>query len=653
MKSKVTFLLVIVMLAAVFANAQTAKPTPTPKSNKRPEVQPVPQADVDPRTAAIVVFNTPRLNENANNFLRTRYLAPIAKTAFNRQHWLVSGNTNLNPAWQGPRFTLGFVTDYENVAEKNLADNRWGVFTRAVGELGVEILNGRVARLPGDNNPVLGPAKEKSREVVNEIGRDALDVMGLGRNGYQVVFATIATLTRGDGAQYIPMQYGTLYLQVKRTSARLEGTSCFELNGIGTSPTNIAKLGGADNPLRKFGCTADAVTLGINEFMLDRFTQRGGEIKAYLTGVRDARDNMPRTECMAENLNLQTGKWECVEEATVLPAHQKRVRNRQTGQWEYVDEGGQPSTSGTTTARSCILCGKGGGSGGGNHAKQSVNTAAAATSEPTSTSKPRGFQFRKTLWYDKNNPMADLEVDMLISFLGEQGYYASPAESRPSCRAFDAAMELALTKFQRGFAAKPPSGYAEALPEQTGRLDGPTRAALNFMSSQGLQRFTPYTGGKICEGPAPAPTSVQTTPIPPVQSGPAPSANAPVVDAPPNLGHTGRLPVFQEIFFDGNPDHQMSGPNVEKVLAFLVNNENLVWNPNWKGITFGGNSKKAWIEAETAMQAAGIKGVIIDGRVNLAEWTWLNTQDSNLFKLTPEMVQSKAKAVAAPAPVKK
>lgn len=472
------------------------------------EVKPAAQADVDPRKVPVVVFNTPRLNENANNFLRTRYLSRIATSALTRQHLLVSGNAQINPAWQGPRFSLGFITDYESVAEKNLANDRKAVFTRAIGELGVEILNGRVARLPGDNNPVLGPAKDKAREVVNEIGRDALDVMGLGRNGYQVVFATMSTLTRGDGSQYIPLQYGILYLQVKRTAARLEGTSCFELNGVGTSPTNIVKLGDGDEPVRKFGCTADAVTLGINEYMLTRFTERGGEIKAYLNGTRDARDNMPRTECMAESLNLETGKWECTEEATILPAHQKRVRNRQTGQWEYVDESTKPlpsNASAEATAASapgCILCGKGGGSGGGNHTRPPTDAAATPTVETPPTSKPRGFQFRKTLWYDKSNLMADLEIDMLISFLGKHGYYANAAEAQPDCRMFDEKMELALTKFQREFAAKPPSGYTGAMPEQTGRLDGPTREALNFVSSKGLYKFVPYTGGRICAGPA-------------------------------------------------------------------------------------------------------------------------------------------------------
>lgn len=467
------------------------------------EVKPAAQADVDPRTVPVVVFNTPRLNENANNFLRTRYVSRVATSALTRQHLLVSGNAQLNPAWQGPRFTLGFVTEYENVAEKNLADDRWGVFTRAAGELGVEILNDRVARLPGDNNPVLGRAKEKTREVVNEVGRDALDVMGLGRNGVQVVFATMATLTRGDGSQYIPLQYGILYLQVKRTSARLQGTSCFELNGVGTSPTNIVKLGGGDNPVRKFGCTADAVTLGINEYMLTRFTERGAEIKAYLNGTRDAYDNMPHKRCVARTLNLENGKWECTQEAIVFPAHQKQVLNRQTGQWEYVDEGGQPSAPGTPAAPSapkCILCGKGGGSGGGNRVRPSADASPTPTAETTPTSRPRGFQFRKTLWYDKVNPMADLEVDMLIEFLSKHGYYGAAVV--PECRSFDDKMELALAKFQREFAVKPAPGYTGPTVEATGKLDEPTRAALNFISSKGLYKFVPYTGGRICAGPA-------------------------------------------------------------------------------------------------------------------------------------------------------
>lgn len=524
MDSKITFYrnpkfvlaMLFVALAALFmasaasARAQDPDEESRPARNKakakKPEVQAITQADVDPRQAPIVVFNTPRLNENANNFLRTRYISRIAASALTRKHLLVSGNAQLNPAWQGPRYNIGFITEYESVAEKNLANDRKAVLTRALGELGVEILNGRVARLPGDNNPVLGPAKEKTREVVNEVGRDALDVMGLGRNGVQVVFATMATLTRGDGSQYIPLQYGLLYLQIKRTSARLEGTSCFELNGVGTSPTNIVKLGkDQDEPVRKFGCTADAVTLGINEYMLTRFTERGAEIKAYLNGTRDARDNMPHKRCVARTVNLETGKWDCTEEDTVLPAHQKQVLNRQTGQWEYVDEGGQPPAPGTPAvpaAPSCILCKKGGGSGGGNHAKPPADVVGTPAADTAPTSKPRGFQFRKTLWYDKSNPTADLEVDMLIPFLGKHGYYASPAEAQPDCRAFNAAMELALTKFQREFAAKPPSGYTGAMPEQTGRLDGPTREALNFISSKGLYKFVPYTGGRICEGPA-------------------------------------------------------------------------------------------------------------------------------------------------------
>ena len=165
-------------------------------------------------------------------------------------------------------------------------------------------------------------------------------------------------------------------------------------------------------------------------------------------------------------------------------------------------------------------------------------------------------------------------------------------------------------------------------------------------------------GDPVCEALGASPVSSQPAPpapkpTPTPAQPPTPPANAPA-DSLPNFGHTGRRVAFQEIFFDPTSGtEQMSGPNVEKVAAFLVNNENLTWNPAWRGITFGRNSAAAWREVEDALKAAGLKGVVQDGRVNKAEWEWLNTQKPDMFKLTPAMLQSKAKAAAAPAAVKK
>lgn len=137
--------------------------------------------------------------------------------------------------------------------------------------------------------------------------------------------------------------------------------------------------------------------------------------------------------------------------------------------------------------------------------------------------------------------------------------------------------------------------------------------------------------------PTPTPTLI---PVPTPKPTPiaAPTTTVVITPAPP-------AGSFQEIFFDGKTT--MSGPNVEKVAAFLVNKKYLGWNPAWRGINWGLNATNAWKQVEVALKAAKLPGAVEDGRVNKAEWDWLNTQPASLFKLTPEMLASKAKAAPA------
>ncbi len=517
----------------------------------------------------------------------------------------------------------------------------------------LKLIQNRLENVPTDSLP-----KAVARAVLDPLGNiaagkveQASKVPGTG-DVARIILKQGKRSTNVDGQDIALRYWWTLNVKVDGLAAKDEtfiwivarhrtddykNQYCYNAVGLGSNFTNIEPYDTED----WLGCDDPAIVPGLYNLTIKELWQRP-VVKQWLATI--PKPPAPRTvgqvvaeheaneNCDMQEYDSALKRYKCVKPKVQTPCLQRRPNT--DGTFTCLDVSSSSEGNAGQITSHGILGGKAGGSGG------RVRPTDTQT-ETATTPKPKGFQFRKTLWYDKTNPMADLEVDMLIPFLGELGYYANAAESRPDCRAFDAAMELALGKFQRKFSLNPPSGYPGPGVEVTGRLDEPTRAALNFMSSQGLYKFVaPYTGGKICEGLA-----LLSTPKPQ----PLPAA----VDTPPHLGHTGRV-AFQEIFFDPNSGmEQMSGPNVEKVLAFLVNNENLAWNPAWRGISFGRNSAAAWREVEDALKAAGLKGVIQDGRVNKAEWDWLNTQDPNLFKLTSAMLQSKAKAAAVPATVKK
>lgn len=97
---------------------------------------------------------------------------------------------------------------------------------------------------------------------------------------------------------------------------------------------------------------------------------------------------------------------------------------------------------------------------------------------------------------------------------------------------------------------------------------------------------------------------------------------------------------FAEIFYDSRTGmKKMSGSRVTKVQAFMVNKGYMDWDPASDPV-WGDGSGTAWRKVEAVAKAAGIPGVVEDGRVGEAEWNWLNSQPSSLFVPTAAMKES-------------
>lgn len=101
-----------------------------------------------------------------------------------------------------------------------------------------------------------------------------------------------------------------------------------------------------------------------------------------------------------------------------------------------------------------------------------------------------------------------------------------------------------------------------------------------------------------------------------------------------------------EIYYDSTRP-KMQGENVKRVLAYMVNKNYLGWNPTWD-FAWGSNADRAWREVEAAASAAGIPGIVKDGRVNATEWQWLSGLPTETFALGSEMQKTEARLKARP-----
>lgn len=350
MKStKITYLLICIWFSVmlVFGTEINAFAQDEPQKSARDKKRQIPatQPDIDPRNVPIVVFKTPRLSDASNLQIQERLLVPVVRQVFQTQYNLLGGNAAIPPTWRGPQFQIGFVTEMETVGNKNLVPSRKGILARVLGELGVQVAEVVIDRVPTDGQ-ILGSVKDRARTISAEFGKDWLGSIGLGRNGDRVIFAVIPVITRGVDGSYKPITKATQYLEVRRTDGRLGGGgACFELTGRGTSPTNIVQLKGKDNPKEGWGCTADALVLGINELMFRELIRQGGDIRHYLEGRREADDNKSHEVCDTQDLG-EDGRWTCVHTTTVQPKYKRRVLGP-NNEWVYVDV-----KSPTTTNRS-------------------------------------------------------------------------------------------------------------------------------------------------------------------------------------------------------------------------------------------------------------------------------------------------------------